>query len=285
MILIVLSGAAVRLTGSGLGCPNWPTCSASVITGPVGYHSVIEFGNRLVTGALIVLTGVSVVAAYLRTPRRRDLIWFTWALVAGVFADAILGAFVVYSGLNPWLVSVHMLLSISMVVIGATLYHRSKYEYGPGVEAAVRDEHFHKIARFLWIPFAMVVMAGTVVTGAGPHPGSIKNQHHARRIDIAFSSAAWIHSVVAVTFVALILGLLLAIWHTNAPEPLQLGVRRLAVIGVLQAAIGFSQYWLRDPALLVELHVLGAVSFAIGVTQLNLRQTSRPRTPGTRRAT
>jgi len=284
MILIVISGAAVRLTDSGLGCPDWPNCSTSVVTGPVGYHSVIEFGNRTVTVLLVILTAVSVVAAYLRDPRRKDLIWLTWALVGGIVADAVLGAFVVYSKLNPWLVAIHMLSSMGMVVVGATLYHRSKYLYGDGAEAVIRDQHFYKVARFLWIPYAIVIMAGTVTTGAGPHPGSISQQHHARRIDIAFSSAAWIHSIAAVTFIALIAGLLLAIWHTNAPAPLQLGVRRLALIGLLQAAIGFSQYWLHDPAWLVELHILGAVSVTIGVTQLNLRQVARARVPGTQRA-
>jgi cytochrome c oxidase assembly protein subunit 15 len=285
MILIVLTGAAVRLSGSGLGCPDWPTCFRHQLTGPLGLHSVIEYSNRVVTGLLIVVTAVSVLAAWRRTPRRNDLVVLSSSLVGGVLADALLGALVVYSKLNPWLVALHMLLSLSMVALGAYLYHRSKYVYGPGVDALVRDARFRLVARALWVPLAAAVLAGTVATGAGPHAGASQGQLVARRLPIAFSSAAWIHSVAATAFVAIVLGLLGAIWRTGAPEPLQLGVRRLAVIGLAQAAIGFSQYWLHVPVLLVELHVAGAASLVIGVTQLNVRQSARAREPGTRRAT
>ncbi len=284
MILIVLSGAAVRLTGSGLGCPDWPTCLRHQITGTNGYHSIIEYGNRLVTGALVILTLVAVLAACLRNPRRKDLIQLTCALVGGVVANALLGALVVYSKLNPWLVNLHLVLSLAMVVLGATLYHRSKYLYGEGAPALVRDAHFKRIARLTWIPLAVVVYAGTVTTGAGPHAGGSQGQIVAKRLPIAFSQAAWIHSVAAMSFVMLVCGLLIAIWKTNAPAPLQLGVRRLAIIAGLQAVIGFAQYWTHVPVLLVELHVAGATSVTIAVTQFNLRQISREREPGTRRA-
>ena len=139
MILIVASGAAVRLTGSGLGCPDWPTCFKHQLIGQLGIHSTIEYANRAITGILIVVTGLTFIASLLRSPRRSDLIWLSGGLVAGVVADALLGALVVYSKLNPWLVSLHLLLSLAMVVIGAVLYHRSKYLYGPGTRADVRD--------------------------------------------------------------------------------------------------------------------------------------------------
>jgi cytochrome c oxidase assembly protein subunit 15 len=283
VIVIVLSGAAVRLTGSGLGCPDWPTCFRHQLTGSLGYHSLIEYANRAVTGLLIVLTILCFLAAWLRTPRRRDLLILSGALVGGVFANALLGALVVYSHLNPWLVTVHFVLSLVMVVLGATLYHRSKYRYGSHESAVVRDPHFKRIARLTWIPLAVVIYAGTVATGSGPHSGSSHGQLTAKRLPVAFSQAAWIHSVAAVTFVALVTGLLIAIWRTSVPAPLQLGVRRLAVISAVQAAIGFSQYWTHVPVLLVELHVIGAVSLTIGVTQFNVRQTAREREPGTRR--
>ena len=119
-------------------------------------------------------------------------------LIAGVVADAILGAFVVYSKLNPWLVSLHMLLSLSMVVISAVLYHRSKYVYGPGARSDVRDRHFLLIARLLWIPFVVLLITGTMTTGSGPHAGASQGQLVARRLPFAFSSAAWVHSLAAV---------------------------------------------------------------------------------------
>jgi cytochrome c oxidase assembly protein subunit 15 len=285
MILIVLSGAAVRLTGSGLGCPDWPTCFQGRITGSWSIHPLIEYGNRVVTVTLICVTAATLVAAWLREVRRRDLIILSGLLILGVVADAILGAFVVYSKLNPWLVSLHMLLSLTMVVISAVLYHRSKYVYGPGARNDVRDPHLLAIARLLWIPFVALLITGTLTTGSGPHAGASQGQLVARRLPFAFSSAAWVHSVAAVLFIGLVTGLLFAIWKTGAPRALQLGVRRLVLISLVQAVIGVTQYLTHVPPLLVELHIIGAVSLTIGVTQFHLRQSAQDREPGTRRTT
>lgn len=280
MIIIVLTGAAVRLTGSGLGCPDWPTCFHDRVSGSWSIHPLIEYANRMVTVTLVVLTGVTFIAALLRDPRRRDLVALSGALILGVVADAFLGAFVVYSKLNPWLVSLHLLLSLLMVIISAVLYHRSKYLYGKGARADVRDPHFLWVARLLWIPFVVLLFTGTMTTGSGPHAGSSQGQLTARRLPFAFSSAAWVHSLAAVLFVGLVCGLLLTIWKTGAPQALQLGVRRLVVIALIQAAIGATQYLTHVPALLVELHVAGAVSLSIGMTQFTLRQTAHDREPG-----
>jgi hypothetical protein len=176
MIVIVLSGAAVRLTGSGLGCPDWPTCFHHRLTGSWSIHPLIEYANRVVTILLVCVTALTFIAALLREVRRRDLIVLSVLLVLGVVADAVLGAFVVYSKLNPWLVASHMLLSLSMVVVGAVLYHRSKYVYGPGTRSDVRDPHFRFIARLLWIPFVVLLATGTMTTGSGPHAGSSQGQ-------------------------------------------------------------------------------------------------------------
>ena len=283
MIVIVLSGAAVRLTGSGLGCPDWPTCFHDQISGSLSIHPLIEYTNRMVTVTLVILTGVTFIAALMRSPRRRDLVVLSASLIAGGVADAVLGAFVVYSKLNPWLVSLHMLLSLTMVVLSAVLYHRSKYLYGPGARADVRDPHFRSVARLLWVPFVVLLITGTMTTGSGPHAGSSQGQLTARRLPFAFSSAAWVHSLAAMLFVGLVVGLLLSIWKTGAPQPLQLGVRRLVVIALLQGAIGATQYLTHVPAVLVELHIAGAVSLAIGMTQFTLRQTAHDREPGTKR--
>ena len=284
MIVIVLSGAAVRLTGSGLGCPDWPTCFHHRITGSWSIHPLIEYTNRVVTVALVGVTAVTFLAALAREVRRRDLVWLSGTLVLGVVADAVLGAFVVYSKLNPWLVALHLLLSLSMVVVGAVLYHRSKYVYGPGARNDVRDPHFRLIARLLWVPFVALVATGTLTTGSGPHAGSSQGQLVAKRLPFALSSAAWVHSLVAVLFIGLVTGLLVAIWRGAAPAALQLGVRRLVAISMVQALIGATQYLTHLPALLVELHVAGAVSLTIGVTQFHLRQSAHDREPGTKRA-
>ncbi len=283
MIVIVLSGAAVRLTGSGLGCPDWPTCFQGRISGSWSIHPLIEYGNRIVTVTLIVVTIATLIAAILREVRRQDLIILSGILIGGVVLDAILGAFVVYSKLNPWLVSLHMLLSLSMVVVSAVLYHRSKYVYGPGTRSDVRDRHFLLIARLLWIPFVILLITGTATTGSGPHAGASQGQLVARRLPFAFSSAAWVHSLAAVLFIGLVTGVLFAIWRSDVPNALRLGVRRLVVISLLQAAIGVTQYLTHVPPLLVELHIVGAVSLTIGVTQFHLRQSAHDREPGTKR--
>jgi cytochrome c oxidase assembly protein subunit 15 len=284
MIVIVLTGAAVRLTASGLGCPDWPTCFKNRVTGSWSIHPLIEYGNRLVTVTLVVVVGVTFVAALLRDKRRRDLIWLSGALIAGVVADAVLGAFVVYSKLNPYLVSLHMLLSLTMVVIGAVLYHHSKYVYGLGARSDVRDPYFRALARALWVPFFILVLTGTATSGSGPHAGSSQGQLVARRLPFALSSAAWVHSLAAVLFIGLVTGLLFAIWKSTAPTPLKLGVRRLVLISLVQGAIGATQYLTHLPVWLVELHVAGAISLTIGVTQFNLRQSAHDREPGTAKA-
>ena len=283
MIVIVLSGAAVRLTGSGLGCPDWPTCFHHRLTGSWSIHPLIEYANRVVTILLVCVTALTFVAALLREVRRRDLIILSGLLVLGVVADAVLGAFVVYSKLNPWLVASHMLLSLSMVVVGAVLYHRSKYVYGPGTRSDVRDPHFRLIARLLWVPFVVLLATGTMTTGSGPHAGSSQGQLVAKRLPFALSSAAWVHSLTAMLFLGLVTGLVFAVWKSNAPAALQLGVRRLVIISLVQAAIGATQYLTHLPAWLVELHVAGAVSLTIGVTQFHLRQSAHDREPGTKR--
>jgi cytochrome c oxidase assembly protein subunit 15 len=280
MIIIVLTGAAVRLTGSGLGCPDWPTCFHNKVAGSWSIHPLIEYANRMVTVTLVILTGVTFIAAWLRSPRRRDLIVLSGLLVLGVVLDAVLGAFVVYSKLNPWLVSVHLLLSLSMVVASAVLYHRSKYRYGVGARAEVRSRQFLWIARLLWVPFIVLLATGTMATGSGPHAGSSMGQIHARRLPFAFASATWVHSLAATLFVGLVLGLFVAVWQSQAPLALQKGVRRLVVIALVQALIGAVQFLTHVPPVLVELHVLGATSLCIGVTQFHLRQTAHDREVG-----
>jgi cytochrome c oxidase assembly protein subunit 15 len=244
-------------------------------------HPFIEYSNRMVTGALIVIVGATFLAAIFREQRRRDLILLSGALVLGVFADALLGAVVVYSKLNPYLVSLHLLLSLAMVAVGTLLYHHAKYVYGPGAREDLRDPYFRRLARWLWLPFVVLVVTGTATTGSGPHAGESQGQLVARRLPFAFSSAAWVHSLAAIFFIGVVLGLLLAIWNSGAPTALKSGVRRLVYVSLAQAAIGAIQYLTHVPAWLVEVHELGAIALTIGVTQFNVRQYARDRVPGT----
>jgi len=281
MVLIVASGAGVRLTGSGLGCPDWPNCSGHHLTASLGQvHAVIEDANRLVTVLLVVLVAVTLVAAILRRPRRSDLVWLGAALVGGVVADAMLGAVVVYTKLNPWLVSGHMALSLGMVVIAGVLHHRSRYRYDEGARHDVRCEWSQPLARLLWVLLGVTLLAGMATTGSGPHSGANTNQLVAKRLPFTLQSAAWVHSACAVAFIATVLGAYLVLSRTGASRKVVEGAGRLLAVGIAQGVLGVAQYATKLPVVLVELHVLGAVSLTIGVLRFQLLQVARDPDPG-----
>jgi heme a synthase len=275
--LIVLTGAAVRLTGSGLGCPDWPSCTHDRLTSSLSLHPLVEFSNRLVTVAYLVILVILVAAAYLRVGRRRDLVALSWLLVVGVVADAVLGGIVVYTHLNPWLVASHLWLSLAMLVVSVVLHHRSRYDYGPQARADVASPLTRKVAVGLSIAFALVVVTGTGATGSGPHAGGSQGQDVAKRLPIVLHDAVLAHSALAMAFLGMVLGTFLLLEASQAPMRLRSGARRLLYVGIAQGAIGFLQYATHLPAWLVELHVLGALSLTIGVTHFQLGQVSRDR--------
>ena len=248
-------------------------------------HPLVEFGNRMVTFFLVLVIAATLIAAYRRRPRRRDLIALSWLLVGGVVADAVLGAVVVYTKLNPWLVMVHMWLSLAMVVLGVVLHHRAKYDYSLGARAEVASPATRRAALFLDGLFALTVMAGTAATGAGPHAGGSQGQLVARRLPIALRDLVMTHSALAVAFVGTVLGIVLVLEGIGAPARLRGGGRRLLYVGLAQGAIGFVQFATHLPAWMVELHVIGAVSLTIGVTSFQLAQVAHDREPGVPRRT
>jgi heme a synthase len=285
MFLIIATGAAVRLTGSGLGCPDWPNCRGHQFTAPIGQvHPVIEDLNRLVTVLLVILTIVTVLAALLRTPRRRDLTWLSVGLVGGVVADALLGAIVVYTKLNPWLVSGHMALSLGMLVLAGVLFHRATHRYGPDARHERRCAWTVSLARWLWVALGATLLAGMATTGSGPHSGASQGQVVAKRLPFTLHAAAWVHSVCAVALLGIVAGAYLVLEHTGAAQRVTTGAKRLLVVGTAQGAIGVVQYVTHLPVLLVELHVLGAASLTIGVLQFQLAQVARDREVSLERA-
>lgn len=278
---IVATGAAVRLTGSGLGCPDWPNCTQHHLVAALGNtHSVIEDANRFVTVLLVVLTGITFLAAVARRPRRGDLVALAGALVGGIVADALLGAAVVYSKLNPWLVSGHMALSLATVVVAALLAHRSALRYGAGARREVRCGWSASLARWLWLPFVATLLTGMATTGSGPHSGGSVGQLVARRLPFTLQSAAWLHSVCAVGFLTVVAVTYLVCERTGAPLQVLTGAKRLLAVGVAQGVVGVTQYATHLPIVLVEVHVIGAVSLTIGVLQFQLRQVARDREVG-----
>ncbi len=265
--LIVLTGGAVRLTGSGLGCSNWPECSAGHLTSALQFHGLVEFGNRLVTVVLTVAVAAAFLGTIFRSPRRRDLIWLSGGLVAGVLAQAVLGGIVVYTKLNPYVVMVHFYATMLLLVDAAVLVHRSTREYGPGSGHLLIPRPLLRLFYGLLALLAFVVGAGTATTGAGPHAGDSSGQQIAKRIPIALRDMAELHSSLALLLIGVTIGLVVALHVVDVPERVRRAARILMAVMVAQAAVGYTQYFTHLPALLVEVHLLGVTALVIGSVQ------------------
>ncbi len=284
VMLIVATGAAVRLSGSGLGCPDWPSCYQHRFTAELSYHPLIEFGNRLVTVALTVTLVATLLGALRRRPYRRDLAWLAAGLVAGVLGQAVLGGIVVYTKLNPYLVMAHFALSMAMVAAAAVLLHRSSRDYTPGAGRLLVMRPVLLVARGAVALLGMVVLAGTAVTGAGPHSGAAQNQLQPRRIPVSLRSMAELHSSLALLLVGIVLALAVSLHVLDVPERVRRAGRLFVAVLVAQAGIGYVQYFTHLPALLVEVHVIGAMSLVVGGVQFLLALTAHPPEPVAPRA-
>jgi heme a synthase len=265
--LIVLTGGAVRLTGSGLGCSNWPECSAGHLTPALQFHGLVEFGNRLVTVVIVIAVAASFLAMVFRAPRRRDLVWLSGGLVAGVLAQAVLGGIVVYTKLNPYVVMVHFLATMLLLVDAVVLVHRDRLDYARSSGHLLVPRPLIRLYYALLALLTLVLAAGTATTGAGPHAGDSAGQQIAKRIPIALRDMAELHSSLALLMVGLTLGLVVALHATDVPERVRRSARILIVVMVAQAAVGYTQYFTHLPALLVEVHLLGATAIVIGTVQ------------------
>ncbi len=270
---IIVTGAAVRLTGSGLGCPDWPNCTSGSLTptSAVGVHGLIEFVNRMITGLVSVAVIVAVLGALVRTPRRRDLTWLAWGLVVGVIAQALLGALVVKKLLDPPFVMGHFLLSALLLANALVLVWRAGIpddaRTAPSVPAIVQ-----RLAVAVVVLASAVLVTGTVVTGAGPHSGdagnSAKISLRATRLEIQVASAARVHGTTVMIFLAFVVALLVVLIRTRASALLYRRVTWLLVLLVAQAGVGYVQYFTNVPAALVMVHVAGATAvyaMAVGV--------------------
>ena len=257
VFLIILSGAAVRLTGSGLGCPNWPRCGEGVVA-PLELHALVEFGNRVVTG----LVGLPCLAAFFlsfrRRPRRRDLTWLSALLPLGVLLQAVLGGLTVIFELRPGFVMGHFLLSMAILASAVALWWRSRHELH---ERPVNERQVVLATRALLPLGALALFAGTLATAAGPHPGSSGTGEVVPRIDF-LSLDALIHWHGR-TGTLLGLAALAAWWIARKRGATPYLRRVLTVLCLLiasQGVIGFVQYELDLPAEIVWVHIVVAAS-------------------------
>lgn len=269
LITIVVTGAAVRLTGSGLGCDDWPNCNDERLVDVSSGHAAIEQVNRLFTGLVAVGVIAAVLGSLRRDPRRRDLTWLSLGLVAGVIGQVVLGGITVLVDLHPLAVQGHMLLSQLLVAVAVILLRRAGEPDGP--RRAVVTPVAKRLTWALAALTGLAIVAGTVVTGAGPHAGS----QDVQRFGVDIADAARVHgtTVTVAIAVAVVLGVRLQ-RHRDVSRAsrraseqgcsdrrvLQGPLSSWIFVALLQAAIGYVQYFNGVPELLVGLHVAGATA-------------------------
>jgi cytochrome c oxidase assembly protein subunit 15 len=254
-IVIVVTGGAVRLTASGLGCPTWPRCTdeSLVPTREMGPHGAIEFSNRMLTYVLGIAVAAAIVTTVRQRPRRRVLVLLAVSLFAGIVAQAVLGGITVLTGLNPVTVMAHFLLSALLVGAALVLYWRSGQPDGPA-RLLVRPE-LRRLGAVCVGVVALTLFLGTVVTGSGPHSGD-RNATH--RLPLSPATAAQMHADAVFLLFGLVVALLFALRATGAPVRVRHGMRDLLAVAAAQGLVGYVQYFTKLPVVLVGLHVLGA---------------------------
>ncbi len=258
LTLIVATGAAVRLTGSGLGCPDWPRCYGKVLP-PISLHALIEFGNRALSGLVGVLTVAAFVLAFVRRPFRRDLAILALMLPLGVVAQAVLGGFTVREHLAPGFVMAHFALSMIILIAGLALAWRA------GDESRRRPRSTDRVAvwsvRALAPLGALTIFAGTAATAAGPHAGGSPGQRIHRLHFQGPDTLTWVvhrHATIAAVFGIVTISVWYLLRRRRVPASVVEPVTILGVLLAAQGLIGSVQYELKLPSDMVWVHVLVA---------------------------
>ena len=285
LAFIIVTGAAVRLSGSGLGCSDWPTCENDQLVAEVDdVHAMVEFVNRVITGFVALAVMIAVLGSLFRTPRRKDLIYLSLGLVLGVIVQILVGALVVKEHLPPNLVITHFLISMLLVWNAVELDYRSSLTIRQ-IRRSARGS-LEKLSDFLVLCGTIVLVTGTIVTGSGPHSGSESQQTkealdaeipsmnlsvsdlEVERLPFAVPDVTRVHGISMILFLLIMLIVLLKI-KTDRPTSLPQAQNLLVAI-IAQAAIGYIQYFSDVPALLVGFHVAGATLIWILTLRLRL---------------
>lgn len=274
-VLIIVTGGAVRLTGSGLGCDTWPKCTddSLIVTPEQGYRGAIEFGNRMLTYVLSAAVGWAIIAARSTKPWRRGLTRLGWAQFWIVMSNAVIGGITVWMGLNPWTVAGHFIAANSLLTVAVITWHRT----GEG-DTAPRPRVPRPVRKLSWaitIVSALLIVLGTTVTGAGKHAGDSSD---VPRMPWDWTDAAHVHAIAAWVVCALALAMWLVLRVVDAPDDTRARARDLLIVLLAQGAIGYVQYFTGVPELLVAAHMLGSSLMWIAVLRLALSLRERPAT-------
>jgi cytochrome c oxidase assembly protein subunit 15 len=255
LTFIIVTGGAVRLTNSGLGCPDWPTCSEKVLVSASEYHKAIESINRTITGLVSVAVMLAVLGSLLRRPRRRDLTRLSLGLVAGVVAQIVLGGLTVLFDLKPPFVMAHMMVSLAILACAVVLYERAG-EPDNGARRRVVGDDLRLMGKIVVISAALAIFLGTIVTSTGPHGGDDK----AERLPFLLPDVARAHGISVMLFLAITLVTLWRLRRAGAPSGLLRRGEILVAVAVAQGTIGYVQYFNGVPPLLVGFHIAGAAA-------------------------
>jgi len=279
--LIAVTGSIVRVTASGLGCPTWPQCFPGSFT-PVPHaevpviHQAVEFGNRLITFA-VVITAILAVLAVTRARRRREVRVYAWLMPASTVLQAVIGGITVLTGLLWWTVAIHLVVSMAMVWLAALLYVKVG-EPDDGVVTPVAPNPLRQLTVLTAVVLSATLVTGTLVTAAGPHAGDKSPQRVVPRLEVEIVTLVHAHATLMVAYFSLLIGLAAGLLAVRAPRRV---MRRLAaVVGLvlLQGLIGVVQYHTGVPAVLVALHVAGASACTAATAMLwaSMRQRTEP---------
>lgn len=266
-IIIVFTGGVVRVTGSGLGCPTWPTCDGtSIAASPeLGIHGFIEFANRMLTSVIIIAIGWVIIAARLQRPRNRAVTRLAWSQFWLIVANAVAGGITVLVQLNPWVVALHFVLAMALLATTTLTWHRV---HEKPVAADVSLPPAARVGSSVLVTLTIVlILVGTLVSGSGPHSGDSSD---VPRMAFVWADVTWLHGVLG----ALVLAVGLALSFTTGTSARGVLVRRrliaFAVVVALQAAIGVAQALTGLPEGLVSLHLLGSALVWVGALRVLL---------------
>ncbi|MGW2559700.1 COX15/CtaA family protein [Streptomyces sp. NPDC001514] len=272
-VAIIVTGGAVRLTGSGLGCDTWPKCTDDSLfaTPEQGIHGAIEFGNRMLTYVLCAAVGWAIIAARATKPLRRGLVRLGWAQFWIVMGNAVIGGITVWAGLNPWTVAGHFLLANALLTVATITWLRSREG-----DSAPRPRVPRPVRKLSWVlagASALLIAAGTTVTGSGKHAGDSSD---VPRMPFDWVDAAHVHAALAWLVCALAVAMWLVLRVVDAPDDTRARARELLIVLLAQGAVGYVQFFTDVPEVLVGVHMLGSSLMWIAVLRLALCLRERP---------
>jgi len=264
--MIVVTGASVRLSGSGLGCADWPNCNDAKLIDVSTTHGTIEQLNRLFTGVVMIAVIAAVLGALRRRPRRRDLTRLAIVIALGVPMQGVVGGIVVLTDLNPFANQQHFLLSMILVALAVVLVVRAG-QPDAGARTRTVTANTGIYVKALTGMTALALVSGTFVTGAGPHAGDEK----AKRFDVAISSMARVHSITVLLTIAIAAALFWRLRTQHADRAvLDNPLTTWMIVAIAQAGLGYTQYFNGVPAVLVGIHVALATALWLVTVRLQL---------------